>query len=196
MSPTAECQVCARTGARNGRAPHKYCDAHIPEGQAAGHVKRPRPQPAAASSSTLVSMPEEWKLLSIERIFDCRCALTFPPLLPPKRPCQHALRLTRLARMRCRCCKLDGKDAVDVENGLITEEEMRSNVEYLVLGHFERKEGDTKGKHTMLWLALSDFDDSAVSNEVVDAKLDGWELQGAQIRKEARRLQRQGAAET
>ena len=30
--------------------------------------------------------------------------------------------------MRCRCCKLDGKDAVDVENGLITEEEMRSNV--------------------------------------------------------------------
>ena len=47
-----------------------------------------------------------------------------------------------------------------------------------------------------LWLALADFDDSAVSNEVVDAKLDGWELQGAQIRKEARRLQRQGAAET
>ena len=98
--------------------------------------------------------------------------------------------------MRYRCCKLDGKDAVDVENGLITEEEMRSNVEYLVLGHFERKEGDTKGTHTMLWLALADFDDSAVSNEVVDAKLDGWELQGAQIRKEARRLQRQGAAET
>mmetsp|Transcript_32689 Transcript_32689/g.77260 ORF Transcript_32689/g.77260 Transcript_32689/m.77260 type:complete len:126 (-) Transcript_32689:83-460(-) len=123
-------------------------------------------QSAAASSSTLVSMPEEWKLLSIERIFDCRC------------------------------CKLDGKDAVDVENGLITEEEMRSNVEYLVLGHFERKEGDTKGTHTMLWLALADFDDSAVSNEVVDAKLDGWELQGAQIRKEAHRLQRQGAAET
>ena len=39
-----------------------------------------------------------------------------------------------------RCCKLDGKDAVDKENGLVTEEEMRENVEYLVLGHFERKE--------------------------------------------------------
>jgi len=28
---------------------------------------------------------------------------------------------------------------------------MRENVEYLVLGHFERKEGDSKGTHTMLW---------------------------------------------
>ena len=59
-----------------------------------------------------------------------------------------------------RCCKLDGKDAVDKENGLVTEEEMRENVEYLVLGHFERKEGDSKGTHTMLWLALVDFDNS------------------------------------
>jgi hypothetical protein len=33
-----------------------------------------------------------------------------------------------------------GKDTVDKENGLVTEEEMRENVEYLVLGHFERKE--------------------------------------------------------
>ena len=86
MTPTpgaaAECRVCQKAGARNGKLPNKYCDAHIPEGQAAGHVKRPRSQSAAASSSTLVSMPEEWKLLSIERIFDCRCALTFPPLLP------------------------------------------------------------------------------------------------------------------
>ena len=37
---------------------------------------------------------------------------------------------------------------------------------------------------------------SAVSNEEVDAQLDAWEVQGAQIRKEARRLQREGAAET
>ena len=81
-------------------------------------------------------------------------------------------------------------------NGRITEEEMRTNVEYMVLGHFERKEGDTKGTHTMLWLALADFDNSAVSNEEVDAKLDAWEEQGARIRKEARRLQREVAAET
>ena len=36
---------------------------------------------------------------------------------------------------------------------------MRTNVEYLVLGHFKRKEGDAKGTHTtpsMLWLALAD----------------------------------------
>ena len=30
--------------------------------------------------------------------------------------------------------KLDGQDAVDMKNGLITEEEMRASVEYLVLG--------------------------------------------------------------
>ena len=35
---------------------------------------------------------------------------------------------------------------------------------------------------------------SAVSNEEVDAKLDAWEEQGARIRKEARRLQREGTA--
>ena len=74
-----------------------------------------------------------------------------------------------------------------MENGCITEEDMCANVEYLMLGHFKRKEGDTKGTHTMLWLALADFDNSAV---------DAWEEQGARIRKEARRLQREVAAET
>ena len=55
---------------------------------------------------------------------------------------------------------------------------------------------DTKGTHTMLWLALADFDNSAESNEEVDAKLDAWEEQSARFRKEARRLQREVAAET
>ena len=45
-------------------------------------------------------------------------------------------------------------------------------------------------------VALADFDNSAVSNEEVDAKLDAWEVQGARTRNEARRLQREGAAET
>ena len=96
-----------------------------------------------------------------------------------------------------RCCN-DGKDAAEMENGRITEDDMRTNVEYMVLGHFKRKEGGTKGMHTMLWLALAgcDFDNSAVSNEEVDAKLDAWEEQGARICKEARRLQREVAAET
>ena len=70
---------------------------------------------------------------------------------------------------------------------------MRERRVFVVLGHFERKQGDTKGTHTMLWLAL---DNSAVSNEEVDAKLDAWEEQSARIRKEARRLQREVAAET
>ena len=49
----------------------------------------------------------------------------------------------------------------------------------------------------MLWLALADFDNSAVSKQEVDAKLDAWEVQGARIRNvEARRVQREGAAET
>ena len=52
-----------------------------------------------------------------------------------------------------------------------------------------------KGTHTLLWLALA-FDNSAVSNEEVDAELDAWEVQGARIRKDARRLQREDAAET
>ena len=31
-------------------------------------------------------------------------------------------------------------------NGCITEEDMCANVDYLVLGHFKRKEGDTKAR--------------------------------------------------
>ena len=70
-------------GAQWERGQQYYCDAHIPEGIAAGHIKskRQRVQSEAASSS-VTSMPDDWKLLAIERIFDCRCATT-PPLLPP-----------------------------------------------------------------------------------------------------------------
>ena len=163
------------------------------KGQEAGHIKAPSKRSWAqckAASSSPMSMPDDWKLLSIERTFDCRCAI---PAAPPARA-HNAL--TSCAAWPHRCCNLDGKDAVDMENGCITEQEMCANVEYLVLGHFERKQGDTKGTHTMLWLALADFDHSAVSNDVVDAKLDAWEVQGARIRKEARRLQREAQGET
>ena len=114
-------------GAQWERGQQYYCDAHIPEGIAAGHIKskRQRVQSEAASSS-VTSMPDDWKLLAIERIFDSRCATT-PPLLPPV-PNTHAL-----SARGPRCCRLDGKDTVDKENGLVTEEEMRDNVEYLVL---------------------------------------------------------------
>ena len=128
-------------------------------------------------------------MLAIERIFDLQ-------VCHPRRPPTRAPTMHSRVRMPHPGADLDGKDAVDMEKGRITEEEVRTNVEYMVLGHFTRKEGDAKGMHTMLWLALADFDNSAVSNEEVDAKLDAWEEQGARIRNEARRLQREGAAET
>ena len=132
-----------------------------------------------------MSMPDDWKLLVIERIFDCRCAAA-----PPARAHNALSRVCGMAPQMLQPRRQGrGRHGERVHH----EEEMCANVEYLVLGHFERKVGDTKGTHTMLWLAL---DNSAVSNEEVDAKLDAWEVQGARIRNEARRLQREGAAET
>ena len=128
-------------------------------------------------------------MLAIERIFDLQ-------VCHPRRPPTRAPTMHSRVRMPHPGADLDGKGAVVMENGRIREEEMRTNVEYLVLGHFKRKAGYTKGMHIMLWLALADSTNSAVSNEVVDAKLDAWEVQGARIRNEARRLQREGAAET
>ena len=45
----------------------------------------------------------------------------------------------------------------------------------------------------MAWLTPADFDSSStVSKQEVDEKLDEWEMLGVRVRKEARRLQRQG----
>ena len=87
-------------------------------------------------------------MLAIERIFDLQ-------VCHPRRPPTRAPTMHSRVRMPHPGADLDGKDAVDMENGRITEEEMRTNVEYLLLGHFKRKEGDAKGMHAMLWLALS-----------------------------------------
>ena len=57
-----------------------------------------------------------------------------------------------------RLCKLDSKDNIAQENGLISEEEMVASVEYLVLGHFKREERDEYGVRTMAWLSPADFD--------------------------------------
>jgi hypothetical protein len=95
-----------------------------------------------------------------------------------------------------RLCKLDSKDNIAQENGLISEEEMVASVEYLVLGHFKREERDEYGVRAMAWLSPADFDSSStVSKQEVDAKLDEWETLSARVRKEARRLQREGATE-
>ena len=90
-------------------------------------------------------------MLAIERIFDLQ-------VCHPRRPPTRAPTMHSRVRMPHPGADLDGKDAVDVENGRIMEEEMRTNVEYLLLGHFKRKESDAKGMHIMLWLALADFD--------------------------------------
>ena len=90
-------------------------------------------------------------MLAIERIFGVFDLQVCHPRRPPTRaPTMHSR-----VRMPHPGADLDGKGAVVImENGRIREEEMRTNVEYLVLGHFKRKAGYTKGMHIMLWLAL------------------------------------------
>ena len=79
-------------------------------------------------------------MLAIERIFDLQ--VCYPRRPPARAPTMHSR-----VRMPHPGADLDGKDAVDMENGRNTEEEMRTNVEYLVLGHFKRKEGNAKQRH-------------------------------------------------
>ena len=68
-----------------------------------------------------MSMPDDWKLLAIERIVDCRCAT--PAALPARAPTMHSR-----VRMPHPGADLDGKGAVVImENGRIREEEMRTN---------------------------------------------------------------------
>ena len=96
-----------------------------------------------------------------------------------------------------RCCKLDRIDNIAQENGLVSEEEMVGSVEYLVLGHFKPGKRDEYGTGTMAWLTPADFDSSStVSKQEVDENLDEWEMLGVRVRKEARRLQRQGPTGT
>ena len=95
-----------------------------------------------------------------------------------------------LSACALRCCTPDDLlDEVAAENGF-DDEEMIAGVEYLILGHFERREGDKKGRDTMLWLSPADLQASPITEEAVDAKLDEWERESARRRKEARRLAR------
>ena len=95
---TPVCRICGSARARNGRQPNKYCDSHIEEGIAAGHIKSKRaraPSPAAGAYSSLhiSSLPAGWKLLELKNIYGCRyfdtpftlLAATFPtrPSSPP-----------------------------------------------------------------------------------------------------------------
>ena len=74
---------------------------------------------------------------------------------------------------------------------------MVASVEYLVLGHFKREERDEYGVRNMAWLSPADFDSSSTVSkpqQEIDETLDEWEMLGVRVRKEARRLQRQGPA--
>ena len=127
-----------------------------------------------------------WK----SRAYSTAGALVLPPAASLPMPTVSARSLSP------RLCKLDSKDNIAQENGLISEEEMVASVEYLVLGHFKREERDEYGVRNMAWLSPADFDSSStVSKQEVDAKLDEWETLSARVRKEARRLQREGATE-
>ena len=139
-----------------------------------------------------MSMPEHWKLLSMQGIFDCRCTR-----LAPCRTLPNANTHTQAYPYPLpRCCKLDRIDNIAQENGLISEEEMVGSVEYLVLGHFKREERDEYGTRTMAmaWLTPADFDNSSTVSkpqQEIDETLDEWEMLGVRVREEARRLQRQ-----
>ena len=90
MAPTGPCQVCGADG-RNGKAPYKYCDQHIEEGILAKHIKskRARPVSPATSTATQSSLPDGWKLLSIETVVDCRHGPSAEPARVPA-PHRHA----------------------------------------------------------------------------------------------------------
>ena len=89
-----------------------------------------------------------------------------------------------------RCCTPDALlDEVAAENGF-DDEVMIEGIEYLVLGHFKRREDDKKGRDAMVWLSPADLNESALAEETVDEKLDEWERESARRRKEARRRAR------
>ena len=96
------CRICGSARARNGRQPNKYCDRHIDEGIAAGHISSKRARcasPAGALSSLHVSsLPPGWKLLELKHVYGCRYAntpfaLSFPTPRPPA--CLRLLSPTR-----------------------------------------------------------------------------------------------------
>ena len=196
MAPTGPCRVCGAEG-RNGKAPNKYCDQHIEEGILAKHIKSKRARPAspATSSASQTSLPDGWKLLSIETVVDCRHDPS-----AETRPCPshtaasltrklslHVLTVCWLSPRVVRCCTPDDLlDEVAAENGF-DDEDMIAGAEYLVLGHFERRAGDRHGRHAMLWLSPADLQASPIAEEAVDEKLDEWERESARRRKEARR---------
>ena len=80
-------------------------------------------------------------------------------------------------------------DDTDRENGL-SGVDFAETLEYLVLGKFERKEGDAIGRVAMMWLSVPDLIDSGLDDAALDTALDAWEADNARLRTEAVRAAR------
>ena len=59
-----------------------------------------------------------------------------------------------------------------------------------MLCKFERKETDSIGRITMLWLTVADMVDSDLDDAAVDEALAAWETESARLRTEAVRAAR------
>ena len=66
-------------------------------------------------------------------------------------------------------------DVVDLENGLIEEDDLVPTLQYLIVGKFERKEGDIVGPVKLLWLSVADLAASSLTDGAVDEHLQQWE---------------------
>ena len=186
-------ELWGRRGAQWER-PNKSCDKCVQVGIEAGHVKAPskrlRAQCEAASSSPM-SMPDDWKLLAIEHIFDCRCAT---PGAPPARAHLYSC---RVRRGPTDAATSTGRRRSTWRMGASRRRRCARTSSIWCWGTSSARWATRKARTPCCGtLALADFDNSAVSKQEVDAKLDAWEVQGARIRKEARRLQPEGTAET
>ena len=66
-----------------------------------------------------------------------------------------------------------------MRNGL-EEEQLVGGVQYLILGHFEDDERDTKGYDDTRWLGMEELD--ALEPDIVDTALGPWERDSAGMR--------------
>ena len=80
-------------------------------------------------------------------------------------------------------------DDSDRDNGF-PDVDFAQTLEYLALCKFERKETDSLGRVTMLWLTVADLVDSDLEDARVDAALAAWEAESARLRSEAVRAAR------
>ena len=54
LAPEIVCLICLKGRARNGKGANKYCDAHMPEGIVAVHIKSKRQRVQSEAASILV----------------------------------------------------------------------------------------------------------------------------------------------